>query len=323
MAKQSTALLFRYYIWLAQTIYSSGHISRKEINRKWANSRINTDSTTEIPERTFFNWVHAIEDLFEIIIECDRKDGGYYILNADEMNEGGIRTWLINTFAVNNLINESHQIKSQILFENIPSGQHFLTPIIEAMRDHKRIRLTYKSFRYTEASTFAVSPYCVKVYQQRWYLLALSNGYSKPYIYALDRIEALEVLDTPYELPAGFDAEAYFRPVMGVSGMDGKCEIVRIKVAEWQTPYLRTLPLHPSQQEIKPKNGQEDNDTIFEYFLVPNYEFRQEVFRNMSGIEVLSPAWLREEIRQEAEAIARQYKPSTSSAEAPNANYTK
>ncbi len=304
MAKQSTALLFRYYIWLAETIYSAGHISREEINRRWARSRLNSDHSSEIPERTFHNWKHAIEDLFEIIIECDRKTGAYYILNADEMNTGGIRTWLVNTFAVNNLINESHQIKGQILFEHIPSGQRFLTPIIEAMRDHRRIRLTYKSFRHDEPSTFSVSPYCVKVYQQRWYLLALSDRYSTPYIYALDRMEEIEVLEEAYELPAGFDAEAYFRPVMGVSGMGGKREVVQIRVWDWQVPYLRTLPLHPSQQETIIQ----DDYSVFEYYLVPNYEFRQEVFRNMSGMEVLSPAWLREDIQKEAEAIVCQYR---------------
>lgn len=304
MAKQSTASLFRYYIWLVETIYSAGRISREEINRRWARSRLNSDQSNEIPERTFHNWKHAIEDLFEIIIECDRKTGSYYILNADEMNAGGIRTWLLNTFAVNNLINESHRIKGQILFEHIPSGQRFLTPIIEAMRDHRRIRLTYKSFRHDDPSTFSVSPYCVKVYQQRWYMLALSEGYPKPYIYALDRMEGIELLNEAYQLPAGFDPEAYFRPVMGVSGMEEKCEVVRIRVLDWQVPYLRTLPLHPSQKEIL----KEDDYSVFEYCLVPNYEFRQEVFRNMSGMEVLSPAWLRKDIQTEAEAIVSQYR---------------
>ena len=304
MAKQSTASLFRYYIWLVETIYAAGRISREEINCRWARSRLNSDQSNEIPERTFHNWKHAIEDLFEIIIECDRKTGSYYILNADEMNAGGIRTWLLNTFAVNNLINESHRIKGQILFEHIPSGQRFLTPIIEAMCDYCCICLIYKSFRHDEPSTFSISPYCVKVYQQRWYMLALSEGYPKPYIYALDRVEGIELLNETYQLPAGFDPEAYFRPVMGVSGMEEKCEVVRIRVWDWQVPYLRTLPLHPSQKEILT----EDDYSIFEYCLVPNYEFRQEVFRNMSGMEVLSPAWLRKDILTEAEAIVSQYR---------------
>ena len=78
MSKQSIALAFRQYIWLADTIYSAGHITREDINRKWRdNSLVNPDETLEIPERTFHNWKHAIEDLFELCIECDRRTGKY------------------------------------------------------------------------------------------------------------------------------------------------------------------------------------------------------------------------------------------------------
>lgn len=62
------------------------------------------------------------------------------------MERGDARQWLLNTFAVNNLINESHKLKNRILFEHIPSGQQFLTPIIEAMLDNMTIEITYQSF---------------------------------------------------------------------------------------------------------------------------------------------------------------------------------
>lgn len=36
MSKLNTALLFRSYIWLTETIYSAGYITRQEIDDKWA-----------------------------------------------------------------------------------------------------------------------------------------------------------------------------------------------------------------------------------------------------------------------------------------------
>ena len=36
MSKLNTALLFRCYIWLTETIYSAGYITRQEIDDKWA-----------------------------------------------------------------------------------------------------------------------------------------------------------------------------------------------------------------------------------------------------------------------------------------------
>ena len=80
-------------------------------------------------------------------IECDKKNGYvYYIENSDDLKRGGVRSWLMNTFAVNNLINESHKLKNRILFEHIPSGQQFLTPIIEAMRDNLTVEIAYQNY---------------------------------------------------------------------------------------------------------------------------------------------------------------------------------
>ena len=303
MAKQSIALSFRNYIWLADTIASAGQISRENINRKWARSPLNAEGQSEIPERTFHNWKHAIEDLFELIIECDRSTDTYYIANADDMRRDGLRKWLVNTFALNSLLSESRQIKDRILLEDIPGGMHYLTTIIEAMRDGKRLLLTYRSFEADHASTFRVDPYCVKVFRQRWYMLALSEGYEHPRLYALDRVCNLVPLDETYTMPADFDAEGCFRSLIGVSGMGGRCENIRIKVRGTQVPYFRTLPIHASQHEVE--TGADY--AVFEYYLSPNYEFYQEVFRNMSNAEVLSPAWLRDEVKEEAEALLAQY----------------
>ena len=303
MAKQSTALSLRCYIWLADTIIAAGRISREDINRKWARSSFNIEGTMEIPERTFHNWKHAIEDLFELIIECDRSTDTYYVANADDMRRDSLRKWLVNTFALNSLLSESRQIKDRILLEEIPGGMRYLTIVIEAMRDGKRLLLTYRSFEADHASTFRVEPYCVKVFRQRWYMLALSEGYAHPRLYALDRVCDLVPLDETYAMPADFDAEGCFRSLIGVSGMGGRCENIRIKVWGTQIPYFRTLPIHASQHEVE--TGADY--AVFEYYLSPNYEFYQEIFRNMSNVEVLSPAWLRDEVKEEAEALLAQY----------------
>ena len=104
----------------------------QEINSKWL--RNSMSGGVELPLKTFHNHRKAIEEIFDINIACDRKDGyRYYIENSDDLKSGGIRAWLLNTFAVNNLINESQDLKGRILLEDIPSGQKFLTTVIESM----------------------------------------------------------------------------------------------------------------------------------------------------------------------------------------------
>lgn len=304
MAKQSTALSFRYYIWLADTIYTAGRITREEINRKWHdNNLVNPDEALEIPERTFHNWKYAIQDLFELIIECDHRTKEYYIENAEDMARGGIRTWLVNTFAVNNLINESHQIKNQILFEQIPSGRRFLTTIIEAMRDKKRIEITHQKFG-REQNTFKVDPYCVKVYQQRWYLLGQPENRDGLRVYGLDRIHQVNILGERFELPKDFDPECYFSHTVGVSGMECAPQQIRVRVENSQANYLRTLPLHHTQVEVE----QNEEYSIFEFNTFPSFEFQQHIRSLGTTAEVLAPETLRRKFAEEAKKLVEMYK---------------
>lgn len=156
--------LFNRYIWLVDTIYRADGITFEEINEKWTRSSMSGGE--DLPLKTFHNHRKAIEDIFDINIVCDKKNGyRYHIENADDMKRGGVRTWLLNTFAVNNLINESHHLKRRIMFEQIPSGQKYLTPIIEAMRDGRALEMTYKSFWRQSRYDTEVEPYFIKVFK--------------------------------------------------------------------------------------------------------------------------------------------------------------
>lgn len=132
--------LFNRYIWLVDTINRAERITFEEINKKWL--RTDWSEGQKIPLRTFHNHRTKIEELFGINIECNGYNE-YYI--ATDM-DNGLRKWLLNTFAVNNLIHESYSLKDRILFGEIPSGELFLTTIIEAMRDGVALKFDYKPF---------------------------------------------------------------------------------------------------------------------------------------------------------------------------------
>ena len=65
--------LFDKYIWLVDTIYRAGKITFEEINERWLRSRLSEGE--DIPLRTFHNWRIAIEQVFDININCNRKGG--------------------------------------------------------------------------------------------------------------------------------------------------------------------------------------------------------------------------------------------------------
>lgn len=297
-SKSNAATLFNRYVWLVDTIYRAGRISFEEINDRWKHSSLN-DTEEDLPLKTFHNHKNAIQQMFDINIECDRRDGYlYYIEHAEDMERGGVRTWLLNTFAVNHLINESHHLKRRILFEEIPSGQRFLTQIIEAMRDSLTMDMNYQSFWNEKPTQFEVEPFCVKVFRQRWYVVAQSVTDGRLRIYSLDRIVSLQTTDHPFTLPDDFDPEAYFADSFGVT-VDEDCSVerVRVRVQGIQRQYIRTLPLHASQKEVETA----EDASVFEFHLRPTLDFQQELLTHAvnaeEDIEVLEPQWLREHMQ--------------------------
>lgn len=302
MPKQNSSILFNRYIWLIDLIYSAGYITREEIDRRWSRASLNFDHESMIPKRTFHRYKDAIQEMFQIDIRYN-KSRGYYIENTEDIQRDELRQWLIGTFAVENLIGESSELRRRILLEDIPSGQRHLTPIIEAMRDGVKIRIMYQSFHSAEPSTFILAPYCVRVFRQRWYVLGTSEKGKELRLYGLDRILNTERTTTPFVPPENFDAEAFFANGYGVTVDERKPEIVRISVDAYQANYLRSLPIHPSQEETERNNDY----SVFQFFIVPTYEFIKELLSYGGTLEVLSPKWLRKEIRQEARTMNEIY----------------
>lgn len=290
---------FNRYVWLVDLIHRAGRITFEEINERWMHSQLN-EGGEELPLRTFHNHLTAIQQMFDINVECDRRAGYvYYVENAEDMERSGVRSWLLNTFAVNNLINESHALRERILFEHIPSGQKYLLPIVEAMRDGAVLEVDYEPF-WGDGFTMTLHPYFVKVFHQRWYVVGYNPYNDDVRIYSLDRISDVRAIEKRFEMPAGFSVEEFFADSYGVSLDGGTPERVVLKATERQAKYLRALPLHHSQRELEP--------CVFEYFLRPHaYDFKQALLSQMTEIELLEPLSLRTELRSILTAMAKKY----------------
>ena len=296
--------LLNKYVWLVETIYKTKKISFEEINQRWLDNDLSEGKP--LPVRTFHKWRQVIEEMFGLVIE--NENGGqyrYYIENADELNNGSMRSWLFNTLTVSNLMMESVSIKDKILFEEIPDGEQYLPVILEALKNNTVLEMTYQSYERDEANTFTVEPYCIKAFKQRWYLVARSPYYDKIMIYALDRVHQLEPTALHFEYPEDFKAEDYFDECFGIIA-NAKCKVetVKLKVSAGQANYLRSLTLHQSQKEIE----RNDEYSIFTVRLRPTYDFRQEILSQGCDIEVLDPKWFRDEVAEISKQMWNKYK---------------
>ena len=294
------------YVWVIKTIHRHKKIPFRELNELWLRDEISMGE--QLAKRTFDNWRYAIWDIFGLNIVNEQKGRyRYYIENEEDITDNGLTSWLYSTMSVANTLSCSRSIKERILLENIPSGQEFLQPIIEAMKENRLLNITYKSYWSDEKCSFDVKPYCVKLFKQRWYLVAQIThplyDAKPPMIYSLDRILNLEIKQVTFEMPKDWNSQEFFEGCFGICrSLD--VEVVKLKVSAQQANYTRDLKLHDTQEEIE-RNG---NYSIFTYCIRPEFDFQQELLRHGEDIEVLEPQWLREEIAGKVQRMNSVYK---------------
>lgn len=296
---------FKSYIWLLETLQSRGPLTLAQIRQLWRRSSVN-ELGSDLPARTFANHIEAISDIFGIEIVCDRRDNTYSIVNEEDMDGTGIRSWMLDALSLNSLLNESAGMKDRIFFENVPSSHQFLTTVIQAIRDNRKLKVRYQGYRMDEERTFELEPYFIREFKRRWYLYG-HKDYDKdfkPHMYALDRMLEVEILPDTFKVPEDLDAKALFQSLYGVRKYeDMKSQQVLLKVYGKQVRYFRSLPLHSSQEEIETHKGY----SIFAYHLAPDYDFKQDVLSFGATVEVLEPKTLRAAIKEKINQLNTYY----------------
>jgi len=285
--------LFHRLFWLIDTIYSAGKITREEIDRRWAIASCNDDKTPEYGHRTFHRHREDIYDIFGIEIVCNRQTREYSIASMDGSDNNTVLSWLIDSFAISNIMNISGNLRDRIIFEQIPEGTRYLSSIVTAMKNGNQLYVTYHRFDRPEPHSFLLAPYCLKVFHQRWYVIGKPDDHpeeSYPRVYSLDRVKYICLTDTPYSVPREFNAAEFFRNNFGVDRSLTEAQHIRFKVNARTAPYIRSLNLHPTQvEEVRRRTY-----SIFAMDVAPTYDFIQELRKHGSNLELLEPASLRE-----------------------------
>ena len=145
--------LFKEYIWLVNTIKRARRITFAEIQEKWLDTEMS--GGVEFARSTFNRHKDAIQDIFGIYIDCDRKGGyKYYIGNENVLHEDTVQNWIVSTMSVNDVISDSKALHDRIVLQQIPCDDHLQT-FINAMK--KKVRVAVKYRRY-ESDNITLNP---------------------------------------------------------------------------------------------------------------------------------------------------------------------
>lgn len=310
----------RRHIWILSELYQNPKgLTYKEFAERWERSSQNVLGTS-LPKRTFADCLRAIEEMFDIDISSDARNGyRYRIVQRDWLENDRVKDWLLSAFAVNGLLQDSRGLRERVMFEEIPSGNDYLLEVLKAMRENRVLAVTYKDYFDKKPRDILLEPYCVRVFRQRWYVIGVMENEPKGdepteltnqgriRRYALDRVVTLEQTDATFKMPQDFSVDDYFADAFGiiVEPEEYDVETIRMKVYDinHRREYLRSLPLHHSQRETE----QAADYSIFELHLTPTYDFIQVVLAMGDEVEVLTPEYVRQEVKRRVQEMHQRY----------------
>ena len=271
----------------------------------------------DVASRTIYRWIEDVYFLFDIVI---KEKGGKYGLteeSIDLIKNNSLLNWMLNTISLSDTIKGKEKLRDRIVLEDIPSSNEHLGRLFKAMENNQWIDIEYIKYHDNperEPKRYErIEPYCLKLFERRWYVICQTTEKNDENdtgmrTFSLDQISKLEVKSTTFELPANFDAKAYFDDVYGITtGMNGEFQTIEVKVDAARANYLRELPLHHSQKETV----FEKDYSIFTYELRPSIDFYQALLHHGAHLEILSPLEVREEFAEIVRGMAEKYKRTT------------
>ncbi len=292
-------------VWLVDTIKQAGKISFRDLNELWKENEC-LGAGADLSKRTLHKWIDVIFDTFGIIVSNEgRGEYRYYLENPDGLKNDSMGRWLYSVNSVSNALMEHKPLHNRIILENIPSAKNHLDTIMTAMKNNNRLRIISHDYFDNKDSLLIIEPYLLRLWHQRWYIVAKTVNTNVVRRYCLDRIVDMQVMHEVFTMPDDFSAEDFFRDCYGVmsDSYGPEATRVRLKLTAFQANYVRDLPLHESQQEIE----RNDEYSIFELYVRPTYDLYQEVLRMGTQVEVLEPNYMREEIIDMIRTMYNQY----------------
>lgn len=293
--------LINRYVWLVDTISRYGRITLKDLNAAWLRSEISEGKP--LARRTFFHYRDGVEEMFDINIQCDKSTFEYYIDDSDSESNARLRSWVVDSVSMSGTLSNARDVSGRIMLENVPSAREHLPVVIDALKQNRRIRFSYKSYtRSLPTDGIVLEPYFVKIFKQLWYVIGLNVKDRQVKTYALDRISSLNILQDTFVMPEEVNPSEFFKDCFGIITNRNSAKRIVLRVEPTQAKYFRALPLHSSQQEVI-----HDDYSIFTYKMRITYDLKEEIMSHGATIEVLEPKELKTLIRTELEEALKNY----------------
>jgi predicted DNA-binding transcriptional regulator YafY len=260
------------------------------------------DDNFNVSRRTFQRDLEDIRLLYGIDIQYDFSKKVYYI-DIDERSEIAVR--VLEAFDIFNAMNLTDRLLDYIHFEKRkPQGTENFYELLLATKNRVQIQFSYQKFWDDEKTQRLAEPYALKEFKNRWYLLANDLKDHRVKSFALDRLSDLEITKKQFQLPADFNINEYYRNCFGIiSPNQLQPEEVILSFDPYQGKYVKTLPLHESQQILI--DNEEELRIKLSLFIT--YDFVMEMLSYGDNVRVIQPESLINDLKSIYQRALEQY----------------
>ena len=183
--------------------------------------------------------------------------------------------------------------QTYVEYEHVEStGEEMMAEICDCIIKQQPIRITYMPYGKPE-KVWILHPYLLKEYNNRWFLFGYNETEGKISNAPLDRIcPEYERLPKAF-IPNTFrNFSTFFDNIVGVTVIDEEPSEITLRASEARYPYIESKPIHASQ-ELK-----DASERVISIKVIPNRELDSLILSFGGDLEVVSPDWYRNHIKQ-------------------------
>ena len=280
--------------YIIQFIYDYNYPSKSEI------IRFLEEKDFKVSARTLERDIERIRSDYGLEIVYSKANSGYFIDKSKSVKVESFFKFL-EIVTVADILSESLKDSNKILdYVSFDDSKNFkgianLKEILIAIRQKRKLHFAHENFWRDTLKKYEITPLLLKEYENRWYVIGVPEEMDEIRTFGIDRITELSLGTLSNLKRSEFKVQLKsFDDIIGLDFNQGKPISIRLLVDGIHIKYMRSLPLHHSQN-IHTEN--EKGEFFVDFFLIPNYEFTTQILKIGNEVEVIYPPELRDEIK--------------------------
>ncbi len=186
---------------------------------------------------------------------------------------------------VDNKVNGSSRNIRYSRYPKISGGQ-FADVVKDAVVHRKVLSLSYLPEKSGSIVQIIFYPLFMTAWRNRWYVIGYKEGRRGLHVIAVDTINGYSYAILPFPGNYTFDAEEYFRDIIGVTRPEESKAEILFTAGPALAGYLNINPVHKSQKLIQ---KDEHGTCTYRISVIPNDEFYRFVYESQPELTIVSP----------------------------------